>query len=128
MTVAAMTSTVTEAMASVPPLLPGTWRDGMIHLGPARLDLLAAACAGHEHGGISEDPTIGCCWDADRLELSRLGSRPVARLLSTKAARNTELQADAWRRGLEQRVEIADVTEWSLERNFPATDEAAAIP
>lgn len=74
-------------------------RNGALRLDPARLDLLAAACAGHEHGGVSDDPTIGCCWDADRLELSRLWRRPVARLLSTRAALDPEVQAAAWARG-----------------------------
>lgn len=64
-----------------------------------RVELLAEACAGHEHGRVSGDPTIGCCWDADRLELSRLGRKPVAKLLSTAAAMDAGLQAEAWERG-----------------------------
>lgn len=73
--------------------------DGALRLDAVRLDLLATACAGHEHGRVSADPTIGCCWDADRLELSRLGRRPIARLLSTRAALDPEMQAAAWTRG-----------------------------
>lgn len=68
-------------------------------LSAARAEVLAEACAGHEHGRVSGDPTIGCCWDADRLELSRLGRRPVAKLLSTAAAKDEGLQAEAWERG-----------------------------
>jgi uncharacterized protein len=70
-----------------------------LRLDAARLGLLVAACAGHAYGRVSEEPTIGCCWDADRLDLSRLGRRPEARLLSTRAAREPAIQATAWRRG-----------------------------
>ncbi len=28
--------------------------------------------------------TVGCCWDADRLDLNRLGSEPKAELMSTE--------------------------------------------
>jgi hypothetical protein len=37
---------------------------------------------------VSDDPTIGACWDADRLNLWRLGRRPDDRLLSTDTARD----------------------------------------
>jgi len=74
--------------------------DDRLSLSAARAELLAEACAGHEHGLVSRDPTVGCCWDADRLELSRLGRRPIATLLSTAAAADAALQAEAWERGL----------------------------
>lgn len=89
-------------------------RDGILRLDPARLDLLVAACAGHELGGVSKDPTIGCCWDADRLELARLGRPPVDRLLSTAAARDPALRADAWRRGANRQVDPIDAADWGL--------------
>lgn len=73
-------------------------RGGLV-LSKARLDLLAAACAGHDHPQVSTDPTIGCCWDADRLDLSRLGRRPIAALLSTVAALDAAIQAGAWECG-----------------------------
>jgi uncharacterized protein len=65
-----------------------------------RIALLATACAGHELGQTSTDPTIGACWDADRLELSRLGRPPIDRYLSTSAARDPTIQAAAWQRGI----------------------------
>ncbi len=87
---------------------------GMVRLDAARLDLLVSACAGHEHGRVSADPTIGCCWDADRLELSRLDRRPIARLLSTAAAHDGPLQAVAWRRGRGQVVDQPGLRAWGL--------------
>jgi len=55
------------------------------------LQLLAAACRGHDQGRVSNDPTIGVCWDADRLDLARVGILPSTRFLSTAAAKNREL-------------------------------------
>jgi uncharacterized protein len=86
--------------------------DGLLRLVPDRLETLIAACAGHEHGQVSEHPTIGCCWDADRLELARLGRRPIASLLSTAAARDPAVQAEAWQRGSERRFDSAGAAAW----------------
>ena len=38
-------------------------------------------------GETTTDPTIGCCWDADRLDLGRVGIEPEAEYQSTVAAR-----------------------------------------
>lgn len=56
------------------------------HCTPGQLDLLYTACCEHTDGRVSADPTIGVCWDADRLNLWRVGMRPNARWLSTLAA------------------------------------------
>ncbi len=73
--------------------------EAVLALDAARLDLLAEACARHTDGGTTSDPTIGCCWDADRLELSRLHIRPDTHFLSTRAARAPDLQHTAWTAG-----------------------------
>jgi uncharacterized protein len=59
----------------------------LIHLNRAQFDLLHEACVHHTDGTTSTDPTIGCCWDADRLDLGRVGIEPAAKYLSTAAAR-----------------------------------------
>jgi uncharacterized protein len=48
---------------------------------------LVVALVGHDEGRTSDDPTIGVCWDADRLDLPRVGIIPDPDLLSTDAAR-----------------------------------------
>lgn len=48
----------------------------------AQRDRLAEACRWHTHGRVTDDPTVGACWDADRLDLWRVGATPLARLLS----------------------------------------------
>ena len=73
--------------------------EGLLSLEAGQVEVLAIACARHEHGDVSTDPTIGCCWDADRLELARLNRRPIARFLSTGAALEPGVQQGAWQRG-----------------------------
>lgn len=41
------------------------------------------ACAWHEKAKVTAEPTIGTCWDADRLDLGRVGARPLAKYMST---------------------------------------------
>jgi uncharacterized protein len=48
-----------------------------------RFGLLRYACTWHTDEEHSEDPTIGTCWDADRLDLGRVGIIPDAAFMST---------------------------------------------
>ena len=89
--------------------------DGLLRLETPRLRLLMRACARHEMGEGSDDPTIGCCWDSDRLDLARLGIRPRMALMSTAAARDEVLVAAAWDRGWEQRRLHGLAREWGLD-------------
>jgi uncharacterized protein len=50
-----------------------------------QLALTGTACEGHTGGGVTDDATIGTCWDADRLTLWRVGTTPKARYMSTSA-------------------------------------------
>jgi uncharacterized protein len=61
----------------------------LIGLPDDRLDLLYAACAGHPDGSTTKDPTIGACWDADRLDLYRFEQGVTAGTWSTAPARTT---------------------------------------
>ncbi len=56
-------------------------------LPPLRLALLTEALEDHPFGHLHTDPTIGTCWDADRLDLGRAGVGVSAPYLSTAAAR-----------------------------------------
>jgi uncharacterized protein len=60
---------------------------GLLPLERWQLEQLTMACDGHADGFVSDDPTVGVCWDADRLDLPRVGIRPEATFLSTAAAR-----------------------------------------
>ncbi len=50
-------------------------------------ELLQYACTWHTHGRLSDEPTIGTCWDADRLDLGRVGMPPEASYMSTEFGR-----------------------------------------
>jgi uncharacterized protein len=69
--------------------------EGALLLDEARLELLCLALELHANGQVSAHPTVGTCWDADRLHLTRLGFRLDPALLSTDAARTPDAQAAA---------------------------------
>ena len=48
-----------------------------------RMALLEYACIWHTDGKHHADPTIGTCWDADRLDIGRVGFPPGADFMST---------------------------------------------
>lgn len=55
-------------------------------LQPARLEVLMHAIRFHSDGKLSTDATIQTCWDADRLDLGRVGRTPSPEFLSSHAA------------------------------------------
>ncbi len=59
---------------------------------------LQEAVRDHTSGHRHRDVTIGTCWDADRLDIGRVGSRPRRRYLSTEEAREEKVIEWAWRR------------------------------
>jgi len=61
-------------------------RDEFGVLDDGRFALLDEACCGHTDRVHHDDPTIGACWDADRVDLTRLGIRPMSRYLNTEPA------------------------------------------
>lgn len=62
-------------------------RDKLVHLDDDRFRSLYEACRWHTDGLHSMDPTLQVCWDADRLDLGRVGILPEPRRLCTDAAR-----------------------------------------
>jgi uncharacterized protein len=62
-------------------------RGVLFDLPDAQFELLHYACCWHTCGNLSEDPTIGACWDADRLDLGRVGIDPETQYMSTAVGR-----------------------------------------
>jgi uncharacterized protein len=56
-----------------------------------RLELLVKGCESHTETRYSDDPTLGVCFDSDRLNLWRVGKVPEAKFLSTDAALEDDL-------------------------------------
>jgi len=61
-----------------------TLRGEAFELPDDQFELLTHACIWHTDEHRSEDPTIGTCWDADRLDLGRVGMIPDANFMSTE--------------------------------------------
>ncbi len=64
--------------------------------------LLMHACADHSKGFVIAEPTIGACWDADRLDLGRGGLRPEVNKLCTAIARQPAFFEQAYQRAVYQ--------------------------
>ena len=64
---------------------------GKFELEEERLLTLEEACTYHDKGRTSTDPTTGICWDADRLNLWRVGVRPDPRLLCMEASKEAQM-------------------------------------
>ena len=57
---------------------------GKLYIDPEQFSTLKFAIKHHNEGLVSSDPTIGVCWDADRLDLPRVGTVPIAIKFSTQ--------------------------------------------
>lgn len=68
--------------------------DGTLTLTDARAAVLAQALHDHTNGTLSADPTIGTCWDADRLLIGRVGIVPDPRFCSTPEGRRRAVAGD----------------------------------
>jgi hypothetical protein len=53
------------------------------------MEKLVLACRTHTDGTVSRDATVGVCFDADRLDLVRVGIEPDPKLMSTAAGRES---------------------------------------
>jgi uncharacterized protein len=72
--------------------------DELLALSEDGLDSLAYACTYHTDGLTEASVTIQTCWDADRLDLGRIGVRPTPSRLCTPAAQDPATIEWAWSR------------------------------
>lgn len=97
-----------------------TW----LGLDDAGFKRLFVALAGHDEAQPDpEDDTVRVCWDAERLDLARLGITPRPAFLFTAAARAPETIAWACERSRSGSVPDAVIAAWKLEH---FADKAAA--
>jgi uncharacterized protein len=72
----------------------------LFELDQADLENLLTACRGHSDGLREGNITVLTCWDADRLDLGRVGIKPHPHRLCTEAARDPAMIEWAYKRSL----------------------------
>ena len=77
--------------------LRGQWFD----LTDGEMDLLTKALAYHSDGYTQGDTTVQVCWDADRLDLGRVGLRPDPDRLCTNTAKSPFVLEEAYQRSIQ---------------------------
>lgn len=87
-------------------------RGTLVHLDDDRFALLYEACRLHTNGQTQADVSIQACWDADRLDLGRVGTRPNPRYLCSTAA--CQLIPWAHTRAIERAQPKEVLNEWGL--------------
>lgn len=78
-------------------------RGTLLHVSDADFRLLETACRYHSDGRTRADITVQTCWDADRLDLGRVGIKPDPVRMCTDAARDHNLLAWAYERSQRRR-------------------------
>ena len=71
-------------------------KHGLFELDDAAFELLKIACIGHSDGHTQADVSVQVCWDADRLDLGRVGIYPDSRRLCTSPAKHAGVIERAW--------------------------------
>lgn len=61
---------------------------GWVSISQVQLDALVEACSGHSKGYRSRDPVVSACWDADRLDLPRVGTQTDPTYLGSDVAKD----------------------------------------
>lgn len=79
------------------------------------LDLLIQACELHTDGYLEGDVTVQTCWDADRLDLGRVGIIPQKDKLCTASAKKPALLKWAITRSEEFSVPTFVSSEWGIQ-------------
>ena len=84
-------------------------------LGDEDFELLIQACGLHTEGYVEGDITYQTCWDADRLDLERVGITPRSVKLCTDVARDPDFLKWAIERSEGLVVPPLVSEEWSLQ-------------
>ncbi|MFN3149869.1 hypothetical protein [Bremerella sp.] len=86
-------------------------RGELFELSDSQFALLIEACCGHTDCRHHDNITIGACWDSDRLDLGRVGTRAHPHYLNTDEAKREE--TIAWADG---RAVFNVVPDWIEDR------------
>ena len=91
------------------------FRGHSFELDDSRFALLEYACKEHTAGKTQADRTVQVCWDADRLDLLRVGIRPRPSLLCTEAARQPSILEWANNKALHFFIPELVEKEWAVQ-------------
>jgi len=83
-------------------------RGSLVALADQDFECLVFACEHHTEGLIKANVTVQTCWDADRLDLGRVGIKPDARYLCTLAAQDQTMIEWAFLRSRRQSMVTRD--------------------
>jgi uncharacterized protein len=104
--------------------------EGRIPCSRDEMLLLTTACEGHTASESHSDITVATCWDADRLDLFRVGITPDPRRLCTEAGRLqdniffAETKAKDWLWKIRQRERFSDVVDQEVRSLLGMANEA----
>jgi len=87
-------------------------RGSLFELPDEEFELLYTACCFHTDGHTESEITVQTCWDADRLDLGRVGIAPHPRYLCTSAAKDPALIAWADHRARQGTVPQFAIEHW----------------
>ena len=90
-------------------------RGSLFQLPDHEFEILHQACAGHTHERTHPDITIQTCWDADRLDLGRVGITPNPSRLCTDVAKRPEIIEWADRKASLHLIPEFVREEWGIE-------------
>ncbi len=90
-------------------------RGDKFQIDDAAFELLYRACAGHTHEHTHADATIQTCWDADRLDLGRVGITPCPDKLCSTVARQKRMIEWADERARCDRIPAFVRDKWNID-------------
>jgi uncharacterized protein len=89
-------------------------RGSLVQLNDSDFELLYTACLEHTNGKIDGNITLLACWDADRLDLGRVGIRPAPKRLCTEVGRLPETIAWGEKRSRIKAIPALVFEEWGI--------------
>jgi uncharacterized protein len=90
-------------------------RGELFDLSDDDFDLLFVACVGHMDHPTDDDPTVQTCWDADRLDLGRVGVEIDPLWFGEATAENPRMMEWADRRARANMIPEMIQRDWGIE-------------
>jgi len=98
--------------------LAAMYRGQFFELSDPNFLILQTACSLHTTGRTHPDITVQTCWDADRLDLMRVGIQPDPRFLCTLKAKQPDMIVWAVERSCREHIPSFALEEWGCLGNY----------